>query len=272
MNRADLQLWPHPPRHVHIGPGLDGDIVLDAKKIQRSGEGHVVRAFRLVTDARPELSQCEGHERRAAKHGAQGAEYRGFQPSDTPDPQVHPAPPGVHTGRHVVPVDVPAQDALDHHCPEQAGEGQREAEQVQHAADANERPDVRAHEDVANLAEGHEAQEADQQWGVQHQQEQELQGGEMSDGEHQCCCLIALRAASARLGGGRDDLAGLLKLLRALSHLSHCVATTEERPDRYRPSCGPQSLRQLRDEDRVPAMVGEGIVPSQCGAKQITAD
>ena len=75
VNRADMQLRPHPPRHVYVGAGLDGDIVLDGEQVQRSGELHVVRALKVVTHGRPEPPQHVGHERRAAKHRAQGTEH-----------------------------------------------------------------------------------------------------------------------------------------------------------------------------------------------------
>ena len=46
-------------------------------------------------------------------------------------------------------------------------------------------------------------------------------------------------------------------------HLACGVAVAEQRPDRHRPSCSLQSLRQARDEDRVPAGLSKSIVQSQ---------
>ena len=62
---------------------------------------------------------------------------------------------------------------------------------------------------------------------------------------------------------GRRGLGGLLERPRAAGHLSCRVAVTEQRPDRHHPSCSLQSLRQARDDDRVPTSLGESIVQSQ---------
>ena len=58
VNRANMQLLPHPPRHGQVGSGLDGDIVLDGEQVQRSGELHGVRAVNVCTHGRSEPAQA----------------------------------------------------------------------------------------------------------------------------------------------------------------------------------------------------------------------
>ena len=54
VNRANVQLLPHPPRHGQVGSGLDGDIVLDGEEVQRPGELHGVRAVNVLAHGRSE--------------------------------------------------------------------------------------------------------------------------------------------------------------------------------------------------------------------------
>ena len=119
-----------------------------------------MRALKVVTHGRPEPPQNVCHKRRAAKHRTQGEKHRIFQPPDTPGSQMHSAPLGVYTRRHIVLVNVTAHEELDHHHPEQAGEGQDKGKQVHQEADANELPEAGGHEELADFREGDEPQEA----------------------------------------------------------------------------------------------------------------
>ena len=103
--------------------------------------------------------------------------------------------------------------------------------------------------------------------GIQEDREEDLQGGEVSDGEHLCRGLVALGAALVGFHGSCGGLGGLLERPRAARHLSCGVAVAEQRPDRHRPSCSLQSLRQARDGDRVPAGLGKSIVQSQAASR-----
>src|SRR5215510_545655 len=112
VNRADMQVLPHPPRCLDIGSSLDGDIIIDAKQIQRSGQESIVRALKVFAYFRAELPQNEGHQRRAPIHHSQGEERNVFQPSNAPDSQMHFAPLWVNARAHVVRVDVTPHEKL----------------------------------------------------------------------------------------------------------------------------------------------------------------
>ena len=104
-------------------------------------------------------------------------------------------------------------------------------------------------------------------------EEQGLQGGEIPDGEDLCRCLIALAAARVVLcrqpwGPREPARAPLGRLATFLAVLQ----SVEQRPDGHQPSCRPQALRQSRDDDRVPTMVSEHIVPSQRVLEHVPAD
>ena len=102
-----------------------------------------------------------------------------------------------------------AHAELDQHDPEQACEGQGKGEQVHQEADDDELPEVRGHEELADLREGDEPDEAQEGWGVKQQQEQDLEGGEVSYGEDLCRCLIAIGAVAVELRGRRGGPGGL---------------------------------------------------------------
>ena len=96
VNRADMQGLSRPTRRLNVRSGLDGDIVVDGDQIQRPGQVSIVRALKVVAHAGAELPQHECHERRAAVQRTQREKHHVLQPSDTPDPQMHSAPLGVH--------------------------------------------------------------------------------------------------------------------------------------------------------------------------------
>ena len=110
-------------------------------------------------------------------------------------------------------------------------------------------------------------EEGHQGRGIQEHREEDLQGGEVSDGEHLCRGLIALGAVLVAISRAAAAAWSLLEHSRAAGHLSCSVAVTEQRPDRHRPSRGLQLLRQARDEDRVPAGLSESIVQSQAASR-----
>ena len=57
-----------------------------------------------------------------------------------------------------------------------------------------------------------------------------------------------------------------------MGHLPCSVAVGEQCPDGHHPSRRPQALRQPRDDDRVPTMVSENIVPPQRAVEHVPAD
>ena len=262
-NRADVQVLPRPPRRLDVGPARDGDIVLDEEQVQGPGQGSIVCALKVAAHGRAELPQHECHERRAAIQHTQREEHHALQPSDAPDSQMHPAPLGVHARDHIVLVDVATQEELYHHDPEQAGERRDEGQQVQEQAVDDERPETGGREERPEFDRAEDGQEGHKARGVQDNREQDLQGREVSDGEHLCRGLVARGAARVGAQGGRRGFGGLLQCPRAAGDLSGRVAITEQRPHRHHPSCSLQSLRQARDDDRVAAGLSESIVQSQ---------
>ena len=123
-------------------------------------------ALKVAPHGRTQPPQNVSHEGCAAKHCAQGEKYELFQPSDTPHPQMHPAPLGVDTRRHIVLVNVTTHEELDHQDPEEAGEGKDKGEQEHQETDADELPDVRGHEELAYFRRSDEPQKAYQGGGV----------------------------------------------------------------------------------------------------------
>src|SRR6516162_2789281 len=97
-----------------------------------------MRALKVIAYGRAELPERECPKRRAAIHRSQRHEHYVLQASDAPDSQMHLAPLGVHTRRHIVPVDVTTQEELYHHDPEEADERHDEANQVQEEAGDDE--------------------------------------------------------------------------------------------------------------------------------------
>ena len=73
---------------------------------------------------------------------------------------MHSAPLGVHTRCHIVPVNVTTHKELDHHDPEQAGEGQGKGKQVHQEADTNELPEGRGYEELTDFRKGDKPQKA----------------------------------------------------------------------------------------------------------------
>src|SRR5271169_6004562 len=84
VNRADEQVLTRPTRRLDVGPGLDGDIVLDGDQVQGSRYDSIVRALKVVTHRRAELPQHECHKRRAAIHRTQQEQHYVLQPPDAP--------------------------------------------------------------------------------------------------------------------------------------------------------------------------------------------
>ena len=117
-----MQGLSRPTRGLNVRSGLDGDIVVDGDQIQRPGQVSIVRALKVVAHAGAKLPQHECHERSAAVQRTQREKHHVLQPSDTPDPQMHSAPLGIHARAHIV-LDVTAHEELYRHDPEQAGEG-----------------------------------------------------------------------------------------------------------------------------------------------------
>ena len=132
----------------------------------------------------------------------------------------------------------------------------------QRLASREERADF---DEVQGEEEGHQAR------GIQENCEQDLQGGEVSDGEHLCRGLIALGVVL--IGSHRAGSNGVLpECSRAAGHFSCSVAVTEQRPDRHHPSRSLQSLRQARDEDRMATSLNEPIIQSQLRLEHGPAD
>ena len=254
---------PRPPRRLDVGPGLDGDIVLDGDQVERPGQGSIVCALKVGANVRAELPQHEGHQRRAAIHRTQRQEHHVLQPSDAPDSKMHPAPLGVHARGHIVLVDVATHEELDQHDPEQGDEGRDEGQQVQEAAGDDELPEAGGREERPDFDEAQGGDKGDQTRGIQDNREEHLQGGEVSDGEHLGRGLIARGAVGVGFHRSGRDRGSVPERPRAPRHLACSVAVAEQRPDRHHPSCSLQSLRQTRDGDRVPAGLGESIVQSQ---------
>ena len=117
-----------------------------------------------------------------------------------------------------------------------------------------------------------EAEKAHQGRDVEQQEEQHLKGGEVpveSTSDAASTRSLRLRSDRAAAAGGSG---GLLELPWESGHSSRRVAVGEQIPDGHLPSRLPQACRQLRDQDRMPAMVGEDVVPSQRGVEHLPAD
>ena len=230
-----------------------------------------MRALQVLAHGCAELPQRERHQRRAAIHRRQRPEHHLLQPTDVPDPQMRLAPLGVNARRHVVPIDVTSEDELDRHDPEQAGEGHDEPDEVQREGRDDELREAAGREECLHVNQGERADEGYEERRIQESREEDLQSGEVSDGEHLCRALVALSAGLAEFHRSGRRLGGLLERARAVGDLPHCVAVTEQRPDRHHPSCSLQFLRQASDEDRVPpASVNPSSNPS--GVEQGAAD
>ena len=50
-----MQVLPRPPHRSDVGPGLDGDIILDGEQVQGTGQVGVVGALKVVAHGRSEL-------------------------------------------------------------------------------------------------------------------------------------------------------------------------------------------------------------------------
>ena len=77
----------------------------------------ILRTLQIGAHAAPELTQHEGHERRAAIHQPQHEEHSVLHPANAPDAQMHFAPLAVQTRVHIVFVEVTAHAELYHHDP-----------------------------------------------------------------------------------------------------------------------------------------------------------
>ena len=116
------------------------------------------------------------------------------------------------------------------------------------------------------------AENRQEHWEIQDNREEDLQGGEISDGEHLGRGLIAPGGVRVGLHLSCGGPAGVWRPPRADGDLACRVAFAEERPERHHPSCSLESLCQTRDEDRVPAGLRESIVRSQRGLEHRLAD
>src|SRR6185436_7250340 len=149
---------------------------------------------------------------------------------------MHSAPLGIHARGHIVLVDVTAHEEFYRHDPEQAGEGRDQAEQVQEEAGDDKLPQAGGGEKGSDVGEVQGDEKDDQARGIQKYCEEDLQGGEVSDGEYLRRDLIVLDAvltASQRAG---SNLGGPPERSRTARHFSRSVAVTQERPDRHLPS------------------------------------
>ena len=171
--------------------------------------------------------------------------------SNPPDAQMHPAPLRVHARADIVLVDVTTQDELEQHDPEQGREGRDETQQVSEEPGDHERREASGPErsDVDEVCHAENRQE---HWEIQDHREEDLQGGEISDGEHLGRGLIAPGGVRVGLHLSCGGPAGVWRPPRADGDLACRVAFAEERPERHHPSCSLESLCQTRDEDRVP--------------------
>ena len=86
VNTADVQVLPRPSRCLNVGSSLDGDIIVDADQIQRTGQESIMRALKVIAHSGTELSQHECHKRRAAIHQTQSEQHSVLQPANAPDP------------------------------------------------------------------------------------------------------------------------------------------------------------------------------------------
>ena len=148
------------------------------------------------------------------------------------------------------------------HDPEQAGEGRDEAQQVR------KKPPMM---NVQRLAVVNECSDVDEVRVTR----KAAKAGEYRTIAKRTCRVVKYpmestsAAASSRSARSSSDFTG------AVGALAVCGApaggwppfvpccSRRAGPDRHHPSCSLQLLRQARDEDRVPARLGEPIVQSQ---------
>ena len=165
-----------------------------------------------------------------------------------------------------------SHEELYDHDPEQSGEGHGEAQQVQEKACDNELAEAGGHEELPDFKEAESAEKGHQCRRIRYDRKEDLQGGEVSDGEHLCRGLVTRGAPAGGFHQGRRGPGVPRARAQAAGDLSGSVAIAEQRSHRHRPSCGLQSLRQARDGDRVRASLNETIVQSQGGLEYRPAD
>ena len=233
---ADVQVLADPSRRMHVGAGLDGDVIPDRDQVERPGQVGVVGTLQVPADGRAELPQRERQQRRAAIHRPQRGEHHGLHPADAPEAQMHPAPLRVHAGCHIVPVGVTAHEALDQHHPEQRDKGQGQPCQVNNKTTEDELPEAGGQEERSNLDVGQGENQPHRGRGGDEGHEEDLQGGEAADGEHLRCGLVASRGACVGVragrgcGDGRRAARGRPATLRAVSLSLSRARTGTARP------------------------------------------
>ena len=173
-----MHVLAHPPQSMNISPCLDGNIVLDGEQIQGPEKFCIICALEIFPYPGTEPTQHICHEWRTAKQCAQRSQHRLFQPPDTPDAKVHPAPLGVYARCNLVPVYMSTHEELDQHHPEQVRERVHKGNQVSQESNGNELPKESGHEELANFVKGNKREKAYDRWRIEQCQKQHLQGGE----------------------------------------------------------------------------------------------
>ena len=166
----------------------------------------------------------------------------------------------------------PPRNKLDAHDPEQTGEGQEQAEQVQADAGDDEGPNAGGREEGSYFDGAQDVEGRQQAWRIKQSRKKDLQDREASDRQYLCRALIARSAGLRGFCGDRCRRGGRLNLPRSARHLACRIAVAEQRAHRDRPSRGLQAPRQARDDDRVSAGLGEPVVPSDGPLEHVPAD